>query len=71
MVLMFLWKNQEKFRKPLEIGKYEWYTVQELNKACNITVENMTRGELDKCNFLLENTKYSNLLKKFFKKIRN
>ena len=34
-------------------------TVQELNKACNITVENMTRGELDKCNFLLENTKYS------------
>ncbi len=34
-------------------------TVQELNKACNITVEKMTRGELDKCNFLLENTKYS------------
>ena len=34
-------------------------TVQELNKACNITVQNMTRGELDKCNFLLENTKYS------------
>ena len=32
MVLMFLWKNQEKFRKPLEIGKYEWYTIQELNK---------------------------------------
>ena len=30
--MIFLWKNQEKFRKPLEIGKYEWYTVQELNK---------------------------------------
>lgn len=34
--MIFLWKNQEKFRikysKPLEIEKYEWYTVQELNK---------------------------------------
>ena len=30
--MIFLWKNQEKFRKPLEIGKYEWYTIQELNK---------------------------------------
>ena len=31
----FSWKVRKfriKYRKPLEIGKYEWYTVQELNK---------------------------------------
>mgnify|MGYP005962008969 CR=1 FL=1 len=35
-------------------------TTQEINKACNITVGTATLGELDKCNYLMENTKYSN-----------
>ncbi len=35
-------------------------TTQEINKACNITVGTATPGELDKCNYLMENTKYSN-----------
>ena len=34
-------------------------TVQELNKACGITVGSYNTGELDKCNYLLENTNYS------------
>ena len=35
-------------------------TVQEINKACNITVGTGPTGELDNYNYLLENTKYSN-----------
>ena len=35
-------------------------TAQEINKACGITVGNYTTGELDSCNYLMENTKYSN-----------
>ena len=35
-------------------------TVQEINKACGITVGNYTPGELDTCNYLMENTQYSN-----------
>ena len=35
-------------------------TTQEINKACNITVGTTTTGELDTCNYLMENTKYSN-----------
>ena len=35
-------------------------TTQEINKACGITVGNNTTGELDTCNYLMENTKYSN-----------
>ena len=35
-------------------------TVQEINKACGIKVGNYTPGELDNCNYLMENTKYSN-----------
>ena len=35
-------------------------TAQEINKACGITVDNHTTGELDTCNYLMENTKYSN-----------
>ena len=36
-------------------------TVQEINKACGITVGKYTTGELDTCNYLTENTKYSNV----------
>jgi len=44
---------------------YEGYaarllTAQEINSACNITVGTHTKGELDSCNYLMENTKYSN-----------
>ena len=35
-------------------------TVQEINKACNITVGTGPKRELDNFNYLLENTKYSN-----------
>ena len=35
-------------------------TAQEVNSACGITVGNQTVGELDSCNYLMENTKYSN-----------
>ena len=35
-------------------------TAQEINKACGITVGNWITGELDTCNYLMENTKYSN-----------
>ena len=35
-------------------------TTQEINKACGITVGTATVGELDSCNYLMENTKYSN-----------
>ena len=34
-------------------------TTMEVDKACNITVANVKRGDLDTCNYLLENTKYS------------
>ena len=34
-------------------------TIQELNYACNIAMGNFNIGELDNCNYLLENTKYS------------
>ena len=34
-------------------------TAQEINKACNITVRSSTTGELDTCNYLMENTIYS------------
>ena len=39
-------------------------TTQEINNACGITVGNYTTGELDKCNYLMENTKYSNVSNK-------
>ena len=44
---------------------YEGYaarllTVQEINSACNITVGSYKKGDLDNCNYLIENTKYSN-----------
>jgi len=44
---------------------YEGYaarllTVQEINSACNITVGSVNTGELDNCNYLMENTIYSN-----------
>ena len=35
-------------------------TAQEINKACGITVGSVNLGELDKCNYLMENTVYSN-----------
>ena len=35
-------------------------TTQEIKKACGITVETGITGELDTCNYLMENTKYSN-----------
>ena len=34
-------------------------TTQEIKKVCGITVGNYTHGELDSCNYLMENTKYS------------
>ena len=34
-------------------------TAQEINAACGITVGSSTIGELDNCNYLMENTKYS------------
>ena len=36
-------------------------TTQEISKACNVTVGNYNIGELDKCNYLFENTTYSNV----------
>ena len=44
---------------------YEGYaarllTAQEINSACNIEVGSPKVGELDNCNYLMENTKYSN-----------
>ena len=36
-------------------------TVQEVNKACGITVGSYKTGELDTCEYLLENTWYSDL----------
>ena len=44
---------------------YEGYvarllTAQEVNFACGITVGSYATGELDNCNYLMENTKYSN-----------
>ena len=35
-------------------------TAQEINKACGIKAGRWTLGELDTCNYLMENTKYSN-----------
>ena len=34
-------------------------TVQEVNSACKITVGSYKPGELDSCNYLMENTKFS------------
>lgn len=34
-------------------------TAQELNSACGITIGSDTAGELDSCNFIMENTKYA------------
>lgn len=34
-------------------------TTQEIEKACNISVGTETTGELDNCNYLMENTYYS------------
>ena len=34
-------------------------TIQEINKICNITAGTLKVGELDTCNYLMENTKYS------------
>jgi len=44
---------------------YEGYaarllTAQEINTACGITVGSAITGELDTCNYLIENTRYSN-----------
>ena len=36
-------------------------TTQEINQACDITSGTQIVGELDKCNYLMENTKYSNV----------
>ena len=33
-------------------------TTQELNSACGITIGNYRTGELDNCNYVMENTKY-------------
>ena len=35
-------------------------TVQEINNACGIKAGRWITGELDTCNYLMENTKYSN-----------
>ena len=35
-------------------------TVQEINKSCNINVGNSIRGEMDNCEYLNENTIFSN-----------
>ena len=35
-------------------------TTQEINQACDITSGTQIVGELDKCNYLMENTMYSN-----------
>ena len=35
-------------------------TVRELESGCGITIGSYVTGELDKCNYLLENTKYTN-----------
>ena len=35
-------------------------TVQEISASCNIKIGDITIGELDACNYLIENTKYSN-----------
>ena len=56
--------NNGTYTLPKEYS-YEGYaarliTVQEINSACNITVGSYNNGELDNCNYLLENTKYSN-----------
>ena len=34
-------------------------TAQELNSACGITIGNYRNGELDSCNYIMENTKYA------------
>ena len=34
-------------------------TAQEVNSACKITVGSTNTGELDSCNYLMENTKFS------------
>ena len=34
-------------------------TAQEINKSCNITAGSYTRGELDSCEYLMEDTYYS------------
>ena len=34
-------------------------TIQEINKACNISAGHL-KGELNNCNYLMENTRYSN-----------
>ena len=44
---------------------YEGYaarllTTDEVNKTCNITIGNNSIGELDNCNYLIENTRFSN-----------
>ena len=38
-------------------------TIQEVNKACSINTDLTTIGDLDNCNYLFENTKYSNISK--------
>ena len=35
-------------------------TIQEVNKACGIKLETHTKGELDNCKYLMENTLYHN-----------
>ena len=35
-------------------------TSKEIENACGITIGSRTSGELDNCNYLMENTKYSN-----------
>ena len=45
-----------------DYSKYaaRFLTTQELNSACDTTIGNMMTGELDKCNYMMENTKYAN-----------
>ena len=38
-------------------------TIQEVNKACSINTDLTTIGDLDNCNYLFENTKYSSISK--------
>ena len=51
------WATSEKFTYTDKAARF--LTVQEVNKACGITVGDALVGELDTCEYLLENTYYS------------
>lgn len=55
-------KNENGSLSTINYSNYaaRFLTSLELNKACNIKVGTQTDGELDNCNYLMENTKYSN-----------